>query len=119
MPNKAASKLSASARKPPARWRASPLPATPLAANSRADQRLDVAVAFAAASRGAHEAARDHSAGLLAPGQRADLAVWDVPADLVDPRTGLPRMSPGDPLPSCVATLAGGRAVHLADGAFA
>lgn len=103
-------------------------PVTPLAGwatvqaavqHSRPDQRLDVATAFAAATRGGHRATRDETAGLLATGQRADLAVWDVPPELLDPGTGLPRLLPGDPEPGCVATLAGGRTVHLADGAFA
>jgi len=103
-------------------------PVTPLAGwatvqaavqHGRADQRLDVAVALDAATRGAHWAARDDGVGLVAPGQRADLAVWEVDHHLQDQTSGLPRLAPGDPLPSCVATLAGGRAVHLVEGAFA
>lgn len=102
-------------------------PVTPLAGwatvqaalrHSRPEQRLSVPVALAAATRGGHWAARDDASGVVVAGQRADLAVWDVPPDLRDAATGLPRLAPGDPLPECLATLAAGRAVHLADGAF-
>lgn len=75
----------------------------------RPDQRLDVAVAFEAAARGAHQAARDDASGLIMRGARADLAVWDVDAELVDEASGLPRLEPEDPLPGCVATIGSGR----------
>jgi predicted amidohydrolase YtcJ len=76
------------------------------------DQRLDVTVAFDAATRGAHRAARDDDAGTLRVGGRADLAVWDLDPELLEPVSGLPRLEAGDPLPTCVATLGGGRVLH-------
>ena len=96
-------------------------PVTPLAGwatvrsavqHVRPDQRLPLAVAFDAATRGGHRAARDDTSGVLAPGRAADLAVWDVPGELVDAATGLPRLHPDEPLPGCVATLVAGRVVH-------
>ncbi|SDS65565.1 hypothetical protein SAMN04488543_2133 [Friedmanniella luteola] len=96
-------------------------PVTPLAGwatvraavqHVRPDQRLPLAVAFDAATRGAHRAARDDAAGVLALGRPADVAVWDVPAELLDPASGLPRLHAGDPLPRCVATLGAGRVIH-------
>ena len=62
-------------------------PVTPLAGwamvadavrHSRPDQRVGVGEAFAAATRGGHLAAGDTDAGLLVPGQRAHLALWDA-----------------------------------------
>jgi predicted amidohydrolase YtcJ len=89
--------------------------------------RLTVRAAFGAHTRGGWRAARVDDAGVLAPGQRASYAVWDVPGDLLvqtpddrvaawstDPRSGvpgLPDLSPDVPLPTCVRTVAGGRTV--------
>jgi predicted amidohydrolase YtcJ len=96
-------------------------PVTPLAGwetvraavqHGRPGQRLDVTVAFDAATRGAHRAARDDGAGTLRVGGRADLAVWDLDPELLEPLSGLPRLQVGDPLPACVATLGGGRVLH-------
>ena len=96
-------------------------PVTPLAGwetvraavqHGRPDQRLDVATAFDAATRGGHLAARDDRAGVLAVGLPGDLAVWDADPALVEPVSGLPRLEPGDPLPRCVATLAAGRVLQ-------
>ncbi len=103
-------------------------PVTPLAGwatvraavqHVRPDQRLPVALAFEAATRGGHRAARDDTAGVLTVGQPADVAIWDVAPELLDPGSELPRLAPDDPLPGCVATLAGGRVVHSAQGALA
>jgi predicted amidohydrolase YtcJ len=97
-------------------------PVTPLAGwetvraavrHQRPDQRLDVTVAFDAATRGAHRAARDDRAGTFRVGGRADLAVWEVEAELLDAASGLPWLAVDDPLPRCVATLGGGRVLHL------
>ncbi len=82
----------------------------------RPDQRLSLATAFDASTRGAHRAARDDEGGLLEVGARADLAVWDVDADLLDLPSGLPRLEPGDPLPGCVATLGRGRVLWAGPG---
>ncbi|WP_204912410.1 amidohydrolase family protein [Microlunatus spumicola] len=80
----------------------------------RPDERIGVAEAFACATVAGHRAAGDE-AGTLAPGSPAHLAVWEVEPELLDPRTGLPRLDPGDALPRCAATLADGTVVH-ADG---
>ena len=80
--------------------------------HSRPDERLDVATAFACATVGGHVAAGDDDRGTLAPGAPASVAVWEVERDLLDPRTGLPRLAPGDPLPSCAATVVDGWAAH-------
>jgi hypothetical protein len=45
--------------------------------------------------------------------------VWDLPPELRESGTGLPRLAPGDPLPTCLATLAAGRAVHREDATYA
>jgi predicted amidohydrolase YtcJ len=96
-------------------------PVTPLAGwatvraavqHVRPDQRLSVEVAFDAATGGGHRAARDDVAGRLSVGQPADLAVWDIEPSLLEPVSGLPRLAPEDPLPSCVATLGGGRVLQ-------
>jgi predicted amidohydrolase YtcJ len=79
--------------------------------HSRADERLSVPTAFAAATEGGHRAAGRVRAGRIAVGWRADLAAWDTPAGM-DPGTGLPRFDPGAPLPECVLTVAGGRVAH-------
>jgi hypothetical protein len=43
---------------------------------------------------------------------RATYAVWDLPPDRADePRTGLPDLSPGSPLPTCLRTVVRGRTV--------
>jgi predicted amidohydrolase YtcJ len=74
----------------------------------RPDQRLDLAAAFEAATVGSYRAARDDGSGVLVAGAPADLAVWDVDAELVDVASGLPRLEPGDPLPGCAATIGSG-----------
>lgn len=77
----------------------------------RADERLPVEVAFAAATVGAHRAGRTDDSGRLAPGMRADLAVWTVDAAGLARGSGLPGLEPADPLPTCVLTMAAGRVV--------
>jgi len=94
-----------------------------------ADQRLTVRAAFAAHTRGGWRAAGVDDSGVLAPGQRASYAVWDIAeTDLVvqtpdarvaawstDPRAGvqgLPDLSPGAPLPTCLRTVAAGRVIY-------
>ncbi|MGH3362540.1 MAG: amidohydrolase [Nocardioides sp.] len=73
------------------------------------DQRLPVAVAFRAHTHGSAVAGRDAVAGVLAVGRRADLAVWDTPAGLVD---GLPDLAPGAPVPSLCRLVARGRTLQ-------
>ena len=80
----------------------------------RPEERLAPAVAFDAASRGAHWAGLVDDAGTIAVGRRADLAVWDV--GRADPLSaGLPGSKADQPLPECAATLAGGRIVYTSD----
>ncbi|THV26150.1 amidohydrolase [Glycomyces paridis] len=69
--------------------------------------RLSTAAAFSAATRGGWRALGIDDAGALAPGTRADFAVWDLTApglpDLSDPRT---------PPPACRTTVSRGRVIH-------
>ena len=76
----------------------------------RSDQRVSVADAFAASTRGGHLAAGEDDAGLLVPGHRAHLAVWDAdPATLLP--SGLPDLAGGAPEPTCSVLLVDGRVV--------
>ena len=95
-------------------------PVTPLAGwamvrdarwHCRPEERLSTEIAFAAATSGGHRAAGIDGAGLLAPGARADLAIWDLADGPADPGA-LPELPPGDPLPTCVGTVANGRFVY-------
>jgi predicted amidohydrolase YtcJ len=94
--------------------------------------RLTVRAAFAAHTRGGWRAAGVDDAGVLAPGAPATYAVWAA-GDLVvqtpdervaswstDPRAGvpgLPDVSPGAPLPTCLRTVVRGRTVHQGEEA--
>ncbi|MCW2794263.1 MAG: nfdA 6 [Nocardioides sp.] len=80
----------------------------------RDDQQLSAYVAFRAHTRGGTFAARDDEGGLLAPGLRADLAVWDVPGGLTD--AGLPDLSPGGELPVLRRLVASGTTIHDTEG---
>ena len=60
-----------------------------------AAERLSVAVAFAAHTRGGWYAARRDDAGILAPGAPASYAIWDVDPEAADPATSLPNLRPG------------------------
>jgi predicted amidohydrolase YtcJ len=81
-------------------------------------QRLTVAAAFDAHTRGGHRARRDDRSGVLAPGRRASYAVWelaDQPAGATARQhepAGLPALHPDMPLPRCVAAVAGGTTVY-------
>ena len=74
-----------------------------------AGQGLDPAAAFRAHTRGGWSAARVDG-GLLRPGAPATYAVWDAPAGLDG--DGLPDLTPGTTLPTCVRTVVDGRTVH-------
>ena len=90
--------------------------------------------AFTAHTRGGWRAAQQPDRGVLTVGAPADLAIWRA-GELVrpeaaemaqrwstDPRSRvplLPDLTPGVELPRCVATLAGGRAIHDGDGLLA
>jgi predicted amidohydrolase YtcJ len=102
-------------------------PVTPLAGwetvraavqHHQPSERLDTLSAFDAATRGAHYAAGDDSAGTLTPGSRASFAVWDTSAagGAADSSEfwGLPDVGAGDAAPECVLTVASGRVVFTA-----
>jgi predicted amidohydrolase YtcJ len=72
-------------------------------------ERLDVATAFDAHTRGGHLARRDDSAGVLAAGAAATYAVWDVSAR-AEP-SALPALNPDDALPQCIQTVVAGTVI--------
>ncbi|RLU82296.1 amidohydrolase [Streptomyces griseocarneus] len=95
------------------------------------EHRISVRAAFTAHTRGGWRAIGRDDAGVLVPGAPADYAVWtagdlvvQVPDERVaswstDPRSGtpgLPDLTPGTPLPTCLRTVVGGRTVYAAHG---
>ena len=90
-------------------------------------QRISPRAAFLAGTRGGHRVARSDSAGVLAAGAPATLAVWEVSELTVqapderlsawstDPRSGtpgLPDVTPGFSRPACRRTVVEGMVVH-------
>ncbi|MCW2497684.1 amidohydrolase family protein [Jatrophihabitans sp.] len=88
---------------------------------------ISVRAAFAAHTRAGWRAGRRDNEGVLAPGLPATFAVWragglgiDAPDERVarwstDPRAnipGLPDVSPGTPLPTCMRTVLRGRTIY-------
>jgi predicted amidohydrolase YtcJ len=73
-------------------------------------QRLDLATAFAAHTRGGWHAAGQDDAGELRPGAPATFAVWDAAGP------GLPDVTPGRPLPRCLRTVVRGTTVYEVEG---
>ncbi len=84
-------------------------------------QRISVQTAFVAHTRGGWRAIGADDAGVLVPGSPATFAVWDVPSS-TDLRAaggpGLPDLAPGQPLPTCLATVVDGTLVHEREGAL-
>jgi predicted amidohydrolase YtcJ len=80
------------------------------AAAHRAGAAVNVEAAFAAHTTGGWRAAGDDRAGVLAPGAPATYAVWQAGARLGG--TGLPDLNPGQPEPTCLATVVHGRTVY-------
>jgi predicted amidohydrolase YtcJ len=78
-------------------------------------QRLPVGLGFRAHTRGGALAGHDEDGGLLAPGRRADLAVWEVADSGTDAR--LPDLTPGTDLPRLLRTVAAGRTIHTTEDA--
>jgi predicted amidohydrolase YtcJ len=74
-------------------------------------ERMTVASAFDAATRGAHWAAFADNAGTVRVGALANLAVWDVADDGLESPAPLPRLDHG-PLPTCAATISAGRLIY-------
>ncbi len=102
-------------------------PVTPLAgwATVRAavrhwqpNERMTVASAFDAATRGADWAAFADNAGTVRVGALADLAIWDIPDDSLQEPTPLPRLDDG-PLPTCAATISAGRLIYQSESFLA
>jgi predicted amidohydrolase YtcJ len=92
---------------------------------------ISVRAAFAAHTRGGWRAAGRDDEGVLAPGAPATFAVWSADEVVVqapdervarwstDPRAavpGLPDLTPGAPLPTCLRTVVRGRTIHDAGG---
>jgi predicted amidohydrolase YtcJ len=77
-------------------------------------ERMTVASAFDAATRGAHWAAFAGNAGTVRVGALANLAIWDVPDDSLQAPTPLPRLDDG-PLPTCAATISAGRPIYQSE----
>lgn len=93
------------------------------------EHRISARAGFTAHTRGGWRALGRDDSGVLVPGAPASYAVW-APAELLvqapdervsnwstDPRSGvpgLPDLTPGTELPSCLATVVRGRTVHLA-----
>jgi hypothetical protein len=86
-------------------------------------QRMSVAAAFAAHTRGGWRAAHRDTEGVLVPGAPATFAVWHLPAGLAG---SLPALLAGDPqlrgpddptpLPTCRRTVLRGRVIHDEEG---
>ncbi|MGW7521537.1 amidohydrolase [Streptomyces sp. NPDC054796] len=91
------------------------------------EHRISVRGAFTAHTRGGWRALGRDDAGVLVPGAPADYAVWragelvvQTPDNRVanwstDPRSGtpgLPDLTPGGQLPTCLRTVVGGRTVY-------
>jgi len=87
-----------------------------------ADQRLPVAAALAAHTRGGWAAAGraggagGAAAGELSVGAPAHLAIWRLPEGTADPGGVLPALREGEPLPGCVRTVRAGVVLHDALG---
>lgn len=91
------------------------------------EHRVSVRGAFTAHTRGGWRAVGQDNAGLLVPGAPADYALWRTGALIIqtpdtrvanwstDPRSGtpgLPDLTPGRDLPTCLLTVVGGREVY-------
>jgi predicted amidohydrolase YtcJ len=77
-------------------------------------ERLTMASAFDAATRGAHWAAFADRAGTIRPGALANLAVWDVGDERLEGPAPLPRLD-GGPLPTCIATISAGQFIYQSE----
>lgn len=91
------------------------------------EQRMTARGAFSAHTRAGWRAVGQASAGVIAPGAPAHLAIWDAPEQVVqtpdariaswstDPRSGtpgLPALAPDLPLPRALRTIVFGRTVY-------
>ena len=94
-------------------------------------ERLTVAAAFEAHTRGGHRARRDDRSGVLEPGAAATYAVWRTDDRLDQPALGervppgssgaradasvLPALQPGEALPACLRTVVAGACAYDAE----
>jgi predicted amidohydrolase YtcJ len=83
--------------------------------HTRPSERLHPVDAFAAATRGGHQASGTDLAGTLEPGALASFAVWDVRPAPTSAVPNLPDLEPGGADPPCVLTVAGGRIAFRSD----
>ncbi|MGH8893340.1 MAG: amidohydrolase family protein, partial [Actinomycetes bacterium] len=74
--------------------------------------RLDLAAAFEAHTRGGWRAAGRDADGVLTAGAPATFAIWSTEG--IDRTARLPRLEPGEALPTCRATIV--RGVPVFDG---
>jgi predicted amidohydrolase YtcJ len=74
-------------------------------------ERLSIASAFDAATRGAHWAAFADNAGTVEVGAVASLAVWEVEAGGLEGEAPLPSLRDGV-LPTCAATISAGKLIY-------
>ena len=77
-------------------------------------ERLSIASAFDAATRGAHWAAFADNSGTIRRGAAANVAVWDAGDSGLEEPTPLPRLDDG-PLPTCAATMSAGKLVYQSE----
>jgi predicted amidohydrolase YtcJ len=77
-------------------------------------ERLSVASAFDAATRGGHWAAFADNSGTIRVGAVASLAVWDVGDGGMEGPAPLPQLDAGA-LPTCVATISVGRLIYQSE----
>lgn len=77
-------------------------------------ERLSVASALDAATRGGHWAALADNAGTIRVGAVANLAVWDVGDAALEGPAPLPRLDAGV-LPTCVATISAGQLIYQSE----
>jgi predicted amidohydrolase YtcJ len=74
-------------------------------------ERMTVASAFDAATRGGHWAAKADNAGTIRAGAVANLAVWDVEEGSLEGPALLPGLRDGA-LPTCAATISAGQLIY-------
>jgi predicted amidohydrolase YtcJ len=77
-------------------------------------ERLSVASAFDAATRGGHWAAFADNAGTIRVRALANLAVWDVEPGAVEGEPPLPALRDGV-LPTCAATISAGQLIYQSE----
>jgi predicted amidohydrolase YtcJ len=78
-------------------------------------ERLSIASAFRAATRGPYWAAFTDNAGTIRTGALANVAVWDAGDNGLEGPRPLPRLE-GGPLPTCMATMSAGQLIYQSEG---